>query len=104
MNIVYNLINIGRWLIKDSVFDHFDVSRDLVIIDYPLDLVKVYRENPIRLVIVEAHSNFLYKEGLVALKKYDPYARLLLVEKEVKTEDKLFYREVVKKYVEDLWM
>ena len=104
VNIVYNLINIESALVKDSVFESFNAERDLIVIDYPLDLLSVYKKNNIRLVIVEDIQNPVYKKSIVSLKRYDPYVRLLFVKDKVKRNDKAFCKQVAEKYLEDLWI
>lgn len=78
-------------------------SRDVVVVDEPEKLLEVYRESDVRLILVGDGIDPDFREALVRIKKFDPYARFMLAKNTDPAEEAVFLLSVEGNYSRDNW-
>jgi len=77
------------------------LKNDLIIVDEPETLVNVYKDGNIRLIIICGHDlSEEERQVLMEIKRYDPYARFMLVKK---YKEGQFLFDVELNYIRDNW-
>jgi len=102
-NIVYALTQNLSTISELRNLSLLNVRDDIYIIDDPGDLYDVYLSGSIRLIVIGRALSAEYRDALVKIKKYDPYARFMLVKHAPKDGDGQFLLNVEMNYIRDNW-
>lgn len=78
-------------------------ERDVLIVDEPEKLLEVYQESDVRLTLVGDGIEPDFREALVRIKKFDPYARFMLAKTIDPADEAVFLLAVEGNYSRDNW-
>ncbi|HMB00371.1 MAG TPA: hypothetical protein VKS21_05225 [Spirochaetota bacterium] len=103
-DMTYNLIKeiSSNPLIK--LLSNLIPEKDILIVDQPRDLLEAYQTGDVRLILIGDAVDTEYKKALVAVKKYDPYARLMLANRTNPNNVMKFLFDVEYFYSQDKWL
>jgi hypothetical protein len=87
-----------------NIISKLEAKRDILIVDEPERLEKIYKDNHVRLIIIGDAMTAEYRSALVAVKKYDPYARFMLANKINPANVPKFLLEAELNYARDNWL
>jgi hypothetical protein len=78
-------------------------EEDVVIVDEPEKLMDTYSQSDVRLILIGDGIEPEFRQALVNIKKYDPYARFMLAQSANPDEEEAFLLSVEGNYTRDNW-
>ncbi len=78
-------------------------ERDILIVDDPEVLLDVYRRSDVRLILIGDGIDTTFRDALIRIKKYDPYARFMLAKNVDPKDEGVFLLAVEGNYTRDNW-
>lgn len=101
--IVYSLTQDLGSISELGSLSQLSIKEDIIIIDDPTRALESYSNNEVRLLVIGGiHLNEAYRAALVEIKKFDPYARFMLVKEGATGGEFLLNVEI--NYLRDNWL